>query len=53
MKPKTIKYKNSLTQLEEIWKTTQIFLKMEDDLNFFVKEDDLNFLENVRRPKKK
>ena len=23
-----------LTQLDEIWKTTSIFLKMEDDLNF-------------------
>ena len=30
-----------LTQLEEIWKTTSIFLKMEDDLNSFLKEDDL------------
>jgi hypothetical protein len=29
-------------QLEEIWKTTSIFLKMEDNLNFFSKEDDLN-----------
>ena len=33
-----------LTQLDEIWKTTSIFLKMEDDLNYF---------ENGRRPKKK
>jgi hypothetical protein len=24
-----------LTQLDEIWKTTSIFLKMEDDLSFF------------------
>ena len=24
-----------LTQLEEIWKTTSIFLKIEDDLKFF------------------
>jgi hypothetical protein len=24
-----------LTQLDDIWKTTSIFLKMEDDLNFF------------------
>ena len=24
-----------LTHLDEIWKTTSIFLKMEDDLNFF------------------
>ena len=31
-----------LTQLEEIWKTTSIFLKMEDDLNFLKMEDDLN-----------
>ena len=41
-----------LTQLEEIWKMTSIFLKMEDDYNKFVKEDDLNFFENGRRPKK-
>ena len=26
-----------LTQLEDIWKTTSIFLKMEDDLNYFEK----------------
>jgi hypothetical protein len=26
-----------LTQLEDIWKTTSIFLKMEDDLNYFKK----------------
>ena len=32
-----------LTQLKEIWKTTSIFLKMEDDLNFFLMEDDLDF----------
>ena len=43
-----------LTQLEEIWKTTSIFLKMEDDLNFVLKkEDDLNFFENGRRPQNK
>jgi hypothetical protein len=30
-----------LTILDEIWKTTSIFLKTEDDLNFF---------ENGRRP---
>ena len=33
-----------LTQLDELWKTTSIFLKMEDDLNFFQMEDDLNFV---------
>ena len=42
------------TQLDEIWKTTYICLKMEDDLNFFLKwkmtsiflkiKDDFNFL---------
>jgi hypothetical protein len=32
-----------LTQLDEIWKKTSIFLKMEDDLNFFQMEDNLNF----------
>ena len=30
-----------LTQLDEIWKTTLIFLKMEDDLNCFTMEDNL------------
>ena len=25
------------------WKTTSIFLKMEDELNFLKKEDNLNF----------
>jgi hypothetical protein len=43
-----------LTQLDEIRKTSSIFLKMEDDLNFFENgrrpqflemEDNLNFLE--------
>jgi hypothetical protein len=29
------------TQLDEIWKTTSIFLKMEEDLNFQKMEDDL------------
>ena len=33
-----------LTKLDELWKTTSIFLKMEDDLNFFQMEDDLNFV---------
>ena len=42
------------TQLEDIWKTTSIFLKMEDDLHFFSngrqpqifqREDDLNFFQ--------
>ena len=32
-----------LTQLDEIWKKTSIFLKMEDNLNFFQMEDNLNF----------
>ena len=31
-----------LTQLDEIWKTTSMFLKMVDDLNFFQMENDLN-----------
>ena len=31
-----------LIQPEEIWKTTSMFLKMEDNLNFLKKEDDLN-----------
>ena len=31
-------------QPDEIWKTTSIFLKMEDDPNFFQMEDDLNFV---------
>ena len=34
-----------LTKLDEIWKMTSIFLKLEDNLKFFQKEDDLNFLE--------
>ena len=33
-----------LTQLDELWKTTSIFLKIEDDLNYFQMEDDLNFV---------
>ena len=32
-----------LTQLDEIWKTTSVFVKMEDNLNFKEMEDDLNF----------
>ena len=40
-----------LTQLDEIRKTTSIFLKMEDDLKIFLMEDDFNFLfENEIRP---
>ena len=31
-------------QLDEIWKVTSIFLKMEDDLIFPIMEDDLNFV---------
>ena len=31
------------TQLDEVWKKTSNFLKMEDDLNFLYKEVDLNF----------
>jgi hypothetical protein len=31
-----------LTQLDEEWKMTSIFLKMEDDLNISLKEDNLN-----------
>ena len=31
-------------------KTTSMFLKMEDDLNFCEIEDDLNFKVKVRRP---
>ena len=31
------------TQLDEIWRTTPIFLKMEDDLSFLKMENDLNF----------
>ena len=31
------------TQLNEIWKKTWIFLKMEDNLNFLKMEDDLIF----------
>ena len=30
-----------LTQLDEIWKTTSIFLKMEENLKFLKMEDDL------------
>jgi hypothetical protein len=47
-----------LSQLDEIWKMTSIFLKMEDDLHFLKMEDNLfffwkmeetlNFLENGR-----
>ena len=37
-------YSLILTQLDELWKTTSIFLKMEDDLNFFQMEDDLNLV---------
>jgi hypothetical protein len=32
-----------LTQLDARWKKTSIFLKMQDDLNFFQMEDNLNF----------
>ena len=44
-----------ITQLEEIWKTTSIFLKTEDDLNifekgrrpqFFLMKDDFNLFSN-------
>jgi hypothetical protein len=31
-----------LTQLDEIWKKTSIFLKMEENLNYFQMIDDLN-----------
>ena len=34
-----------LTQLDEIWKTTSIFLNMEDDLNFLLIEDDHNYFQ--------
>jgi hypothetical protein len=37
-------------QLDEIWKTTSIFLKIEDDLNFFEKGRRPQFFENGRRP---
>jgi hypothetical protein len=46
-----------ITQLEEIWKTTSIFLKTEDDLNIFEKgrrpqffsmKDDFNLFSNER-----
>jgi hypothetical protein len=44
----------TITQLEEIWKTTSIFSKMEDDLNsFFLKEDDLNFFWKWKKTSKK
>ena len=33
-----------LTQLYELWKTSSIFLKIEDDLNFFQMEDNLYFV---------
>ena len=33
-----------LTQIDEIWKTTSIFLKMHDDFNFFQLGDNLNFI---------
>ena len=33
-----------LTQLDKLWKTTSIFLKIKDDLNFFQMYDDLNFV---------
>ena len=33
-----------LTQLDKLWKTTSIFLKIKDDLNFFQMDDDLNFV---------
>ena len=36
-----------LTQLDEIWKTTSIFWKMEDDLIFCKTEDDLHFVKMV------
>jgi hypothetical protein len=29
-----------LTQLDELWKTTSIFFKMEDDLNIFKMKDE-------------
>jgi hypothetical protein len=35
-----------LTQLNEIWKMTSIFVKIEDDLNLLTMKDDLNFFEN-------
>ena len=48
-----------ITQLKEIWRTTSIFLKMEDDLNFFGNwkttsiflkmVDNLNFFENGKQ----
>ena len=31
------------TQLDQIWRTTSIFLKMEDDFNFLTMEDDLKY----------
>ena len=33
-----------LTQLDKLWKTTSIFLKIKDDLNFLQMDDDLNFV---------
>ena len=33
-----------LTQPDKLWKTTSIFLKIKDDLNFFQMDDDLNFV---------
>ena len=39
-----------LTQLDEIWKMTSIFFKMEDNLIFWKIENDLNCLENGRQP---
>ena len=43
-------YNLILTQLEEIWKTTSIVLKMEDNLKFLKMEDALNVLVNGRWP---
>ena len=39
-----------LTQLDEIWKTTSIFLKMEDNLKLFENGREPNFLEIGRQP---
>jgi hypothetical protein len=38
--------------LEDIWKTTSIFLEMEDDLNFFEKGRQAQFFLNGRQPHK-
>jgi hypothetical protein len=41
-----------LTQLEEIWKTTSIFLKMEDNPNFFKGKKQPNFFGKWKTSKK-